>query len=143
MFAYFSKNDILTKKNFLFTTTQNTICLFLKLSFSMLFIFSPFLSPTQKRPKQKMHFLLFEIPFLTPRQPAIKTISHPYTLFAILNVFSLSKTGHFVTIDWFQQILFWGFAETPIFVVFWGCTFFGPSCQKGCFGQRNLRHRKI
>ena len=25
--------------------------------------------------------------------------------------------------------------ETPIFIVFWGCALFGPSCQKGNFGH--------
>ena len=48
-----------------------------------------------------------------------------------------SKTGRFLIINWF----FGGvFAETPIFRVFWGCAFFGPSCQK-VFWISKPRHR--
>ena len=41
--------------------------------------------------------------------------------------FFRSKNGRFVTHMFFFKKKF---AETPIFIVFWGCAFFGPSCQK-------------
>ena len=39
----------------------------------------------------------------------------------------LSKNGRFVTHNCFSKM--WC-AETPIFIVFWGCALSGPSCQK-------------
>ena len=41
--------------------------------------------------------------------------------------FFCSKNGRFVTHMLFSKK---GVAETPIFIVFLGCAFFGPSCQK-------------
>ena len=45
-------------------------------------------------------------------------------------VFFGSKHGRFVTVNCFCFL-----AEVPIFIVFWGCVRFGPSCQKMFFGQ--------
>ena len=41
--------------------------------------------------------------------------------------FFWSKNGRFVTHMFFPKKKF---AETPIFIVFFGCALFGPSCQK-------------
>ena len=45
----------------------------------------------------------------------------------------LSKNGRFVTVKWFSEI---GLLKPLCLIVFFGCTFFGPSCQKRVFGQK-------
>ena len=94
----FVKMSFLQKISFLFTTTPKFIFwAFLKLSFSMFFIFSLFLSPTsKKRQKQKVH-IFFRIPFFTPWQTAKNIFLHTYTLFVFFkmpqNTLKLGKTS--------------------------------------------------
>ena len=54
--------------------------------------------------------------------------------------FFLSKNGRFVTQNCFPQN--W-FAETPIFIVFFGCALSGPSCQKREILETHQKRKKI
>ena len=52
----------------------------------------------------------------------------------------LSKNGRFVTQNCFSKNCS---AETPIFIVFFGCALFWPSCQKREILDTHLKKKKI
>ena len=85
LFANSSKNAILTKQTFYFTTTLFFCFVFVTFSFSIVFILSLFFSNTKKTETRNAH--LFSNPlFGHPSTCKHIKFSQPYTLYVILQI---------------------------------------------------------